>query len=527
MCRRMIRPTFTVILLILIIPLLTSTLAPPLSASATETESSTNPPFIKEYEVPTPKSAPMGIGVDNIGMVWFVESNSQKLAMFSPETETFTEYQIPTHAEAVEAWDIAFDRERNVWFPDGTIDTIWRFNPREESFEAYRLPDRRAFPVQIAFDREGQLWFTDLRGSRLTRLIPSEVENGTSKGITQFDIPTPESRPGDLVFDKDGNIWFTESGVGKVAMFNPRDETFTEYDLPSSLQRPVGIILDNQGDVWMTDHESSKFFKFNPHNQVFKEYATSITHLTAFSNPYYIIEDSQGNLWFNLHYGNRIATFNLESEVLTEYDIPTSKTEHGPISDVLQLALAPDGRIWFTEATANKIGVVDPSIPVPFTVSVQERTNIIRPGETVVLNITLKTEESDGKPITMDISGTTHASARLMNLTASFSKNTVISNGEDIIELTLKTSPQLEPGNYTLMVGGRQETAARYVAIEMRVLSEGGPLDPLLGLEPYLVTLLTFSIAAIVAVSFVVIRRRSNRRSSSPPRSLETVSHTS
>ena len=99
------------------------------------------------------------------------------------------------------------------------------------------------------------------------------------------------------------------------------------------------------------------------------------------SRPYWI-EHSDGNLIMNEHNANRIGVFNPSvcnivgcGETLVEYTIPSRNPnwadcegiEYCGVAQVFDFAV--DGKkIWFTEWVENNIGVVDTSIPLPFSI---------------------------------------------------------------------------------------------------------------------------------------------------------------
>jgi streptogramin lyase len=75
---------------------------------------------------------------------------------------------------------------------------------------------------------------------------------------------------------------------------------------------------------------------------------------TANSNPQGIATGPDGNLWFTEFTGNKIGRITLAGGI-TEFPIPT------PNSGPRAITAGPDGNVWFTEYTANKIGKITPS----------------------------------------------------------------------------------------------------------------------------------------------------------------------
>jgi streptogramin lyase len=71
------------------------------------------------------------------------------------------------------------------------------------------------------------------------------------------------------------------------------------------------------------------------------------------SSPFSITSGPDGNLWFTEITGDRIGIITT-SGVITEIPIPTRTSLPEGIT------LGPDGRLWFTESVGNKIGAASP-----------------------------------------------------------------------------------------------------------------------------------------------------------------------
>jgi len=101
----------------------------------------------------------------------------------------------------------------------------------------------------------------------------------------------------------------------------------------------------------------------------------------------------------NQHNANRIGVFNPSSETLVEYTVPSRNPnwadcegiEYCGVAQVFDFAI--DGKkIWFTEWVENNIGVVDTSIPLPFSIDIDIKEITLKKGETAV--VTLQVTES-------------------------------------------------------------------------------------------------------------------------------------
>ena len=75
---------------------------------------------------------------------------------------------------------------------------------------------------------------------------------------------------------------------------------------------------------------------------------------TANSNPANITSGPDGNLWFTESTGNKIGRITPDG-VITEFSIPTANT--GPEA----ITTGPDGNLWFAEFNSNRIGEISPT----------------------------------------------------------------------------------------------------------------------------------------------------------------------
>lgn len=171
-----------------------------------------------------------------------------------------------------------------------------------------------------------------------------------------------------MIFDSRGNLWFTEVYNESVAEFQPTTKNFVEYHLfttdPSRfISSPVGITLAPNGNVWLADHGGNWIAEFNPLSQALIRYALGASSASSIVIPNGILIDRLGRVWFAEHGGNAIGYYQPGTRTLVEYPIPT-----GPISTALWVAQAPNGDIWFTEWSGNKIGVVHADLSVPISI---------------------------------------------------------------------------------------------------------------------------------------------------------------
>ena len=170
------------------------------------------------------------------------------------------------------------------------------------------------------------------------------------------------------------------------------------------LTTPNGVAVGPDQKVWLADTSSSYFFSFDPKTEEFTKYVTSTPTIDSYgdasgfiknpvSRPYWI-EHSDGNLIMNEHNANRIGVFNPSSETLVEYTVPSRNPnwqdcagiDNCGLAQVFDFAVAGE-KIWFTEWVENNIGVVDTSIPLPFSIAIDRDKITLEKGQTTQITL--------------------------------------------------------------------------------------------------------------------------------------------
>lgn len=436
--------------------------------------------YIKEYELPK-NSAPNGITVDKNGIVWVAATNSTNLIKFNPSTEQFEEFKIPTTATRSMMWSVLADNENKIWFTDEKTNSIWRFDPVTKEFNKFALRTKTgpqglaAFPIQLA-EHTKSIWFTELYGHKIGVLSKEDPSF-----IQEFPTPTNSSGPSGL-FVREGQVWFTEAFTGKVGMVNLASLVtlyFAGYLPPGAIMEfspneriysPVGIYLDDNGIAWLTEHGASLISGYKISDGSIFRFATTRNENQVTTLPYWMRHDDSGNIWFNEHGGNRIAMFNLTDYKLTEHEVPTRNAEMGYIANVLNLAIAPDGKVWFTEWTEDKIGVLNPSIPIPFDINSDVKEVNIVQGDSVRIPISIHIANNFTEQLTPKVSSSITPTGKLLNMTASFNPSVIVpTNSVHKIDLIIDTNESIKSGNYTLTLGITDGLVIRSIIVDFNV----------------------------------------------------------
>ncbi len=423
--------------------------------------SGTLPKYIDEYALPTPNSAPLAIATDKNGIIWFTESNATKLGRFDPETYAFKEYAVPGVGDM---WGVTVDGNGDVWLtqysgkgsvnPGGAIvpgghGRLLRFSPATGNFTIVDIPTVGSFPFRVIADRHGRVWFTELLGNKIGVYEP------VSNRLEEYDVPSYFSGPADLTFDSRGGLWFTEAYNESVAEFQPATKSFVEYHLSTTdpsrfISSPVGIAVAENGNVWFADHGGNWIVEFNPKSQALTRYPTGAITSYSYSIaiPNGLLIDGHGRVWFSEHWGNRIAYFDPSTQTMAEFPIPT-----GPISTALWIALAPNGDPWFTEWSANKIGVLHAGLPVPFSLSISQYQSQLAAGQETSFSISAKTSQEIVGNGTFRDSWSTYEPSEVKVVFTPQPYPSFTSLADTPSEAQIKVSSRVSPGNYTLSIG--------------------------------------------------------------------------
>jgi streptogramin lyase len=65
------------------------------------------------------------------------------------------------------------------------------------------------------------------------------------------------------MMDGQGRLWFAEFAADKVAMFDPKKETFREWDVPPHTY-PYDVFLDRKGELWVGSMSTDRVLRLDP-----------------------------------------------------------------------------------------------------------------------------------------------------------------------------------------------------------------------------------------------------------------------
>jgi len=471
--------------------------------------------YIHEIKLSSDCEMPLAITNDNEGNIWYISTKQGALIFYEKDTKSFTKYEIPiwmsrdNPIDSSQVWDLKFDPSKeNLWFTDEKQNLIWKFSIQNKKFENFKIPETNLsfgtiYPVSIDFDNNGNIFFVGIRSQSLWIGNLSSMKSGTSDGITKVPLPIEDFKEfdpslistGSIVIDKKNNdVWISVLAFGykgQIYQYDISNKSFKKYDF-GDLPSPVGLTLDENNNVWVSDHGTSLFVKLNPVNGSLTSYVTSPVSPKIFAGaqvsdqaytlPYWMKNGIGNSIIFNEHTGNKIGIFYPDTSSLVEYWIPSQNKQFGQcppdspenscgIGNALQITDETSNQfIWFTEWSENKIGYVDTSIPLPFSINSTEDEITIAPGESK--EIKFKINANVDSSLNLSSSSTLTPSGNLGTSYGIFSVNPIKLKANETKEVSFvfTLSNDVSIGNYVLMVGAEDDLVTISKAIHIKVI---------------------------------------------------------
>jgi virginiamycin B lyase len=293
----------------------------------------------KSFRIPTSGSDPSHITAGPDGNMWFTESNDNVSQIGRIDAAgNVTEFVVPTRFSTPD--DIVAGPDGALWFtaetgfPDffiGRVTTTGQFTGFAPICDAGGCS---IVPQGIASGPDGNLWFTEQIRSAVVRLTPA----GT---FTFFPTPTPGANPNGITRGPDGALWFAELNADQIARVDTAGH-ITEFGPLSS--DPNRITTGPDGNLWFTLPFVDRIGRITPTGTITEFQVPTTAVLTGLRD---IVAGADGNLWFtefNTDLLSQITTAGVVTDV--------QKARGGPSG----IGRAPDGAIWLTIETDNKIG---------------------------------------------------------------------------------------------------------------------------------------------------------------------------
>ena len=354
------------------------------------------------HRVPVGSRA-QGITLGRDGALWFTDAGANKIGRMT-STGGVTEFSVPTQNAGLTG--ICQGPDGALWFIEDSANKVGSVTT-SGSFHEYDIPTPYSGAFGIVAGSDGDLWFTEAAAGKIGRIT-------TSGGIVELKLAQSYEKPLNVTLGSDRNIWFTESEfygiIGRVELHPVRDSnpayseiavslgkahlelgvsakfplTVTVYDLAhhvikghyrnaihlttsspkdAGLSQTVLTSSTSKASVIYSGQYTDTIISANANGGGAVQPATvQPTTQPEKSLPkpgYGLTRSANGSLWICLADGS-IANYSKTGSV-NVYPATTSFEQAG-----CSMVAEPDGNVWFTDSSNDRIGKITPQGQVTF-----------------------------------------------------------------------------------------------------------------------------------------------------------------
>jgi streptogramin lyase len=208
-----------------------------------------------------------------------------------------------------------------------------------------------------------------------TSVHHDSLTNQRHGALTEYVIPRLDKRPRafpiGITTGPDGELWFAERGVGELGRITTGGDVNGQFKIKGKARFPQNVVTGSDGNLWATTGSIHKYRKEarvapDKYGAVISMtpagvLTTHVFDLQMYSDPRDIALGPDGNIWFTESRG-AIGKITLTlgtsgGDTLTEFPTPNDNGAFG-------ITVGPDGALWFCEPfnrRINKIGRITTS----------------------------------------------------------------------------------------------------------------------------------------------------------------------
>lgn len=207
---------------------------------------------ITEWTVPTPKSGPLALTLDQSGTCcWFLEYFGDKIGHLDPSSGVFQEWPIPTIRANPSGLTITSMAGRQIfWGTESGADKIFLFLPTSGMFREYSLPHYTTGVGDISAEPSTQqirVWFVET----ILNNNGEFIYDSTTGNVTLYEDTFPAAVGGGAaaVYAGSSAVWF--AGLSGLVRWDRATQQYTVWPLPvHGLAVGRSVTLDRYGQVW-------------------------------------------------------------------------------------------------------------------------------------------------------------------------------------------------------------------------------------------------------------------------------------
>ncbi len=171
-------------------------------------------------------------------------------------------------------------------------------------------------------------------------VVASAVEQA-AHAQTIVDFPV-SAGPFGITRASDDSFFFTEYTGSKISRMTSAGVVTNRFNIPIANSLPLETPTEANGDRWGTAANAEVRLRMWP--------ACVFSPVAISGAAYGIVAGPDGRIWFTQFTANRVGRLDTGSGNVTFFDLPT------PGSNPTGIVVGPDGALWFTEKGSNKIG---------------------------------------------------------------------------------------------------------------------------------------------------------------------------
>jgi streptogramin lyase len=267
------------------------------------------------------------------------------------------------------------DKQGNIWVTLLATDSIAKITPADDlaasQIQTFPIAGGQRTPGQppifapsdLVIDGQGILWAALTSGNAILRIDPAQVQDGTGNGMKILRLPPcdttcrpplvpptgpePITRvPAKLKVVEEGNgntlVVFTEANADAIGVMrvSANGTPLDQMRVPCDCTAPEGLVLDGDGGIWFTEIVNNRI----GHLQL---------DMTRPFNP----------PGLNVEHYKIPSAIDVFTPGLALCSPPACTGFPNPLhtSEPLSMQIDPAGRVWFTEAEAQKVAFIDPA----------------------------------------------------------------------------------------------------------------------------------------------------------------------
>ena len=251
-------------------------------------------------------------------------------------------------------WQISIEALRTQNANENAIFDVFvkpSFSQLQTEIVEYQFPSTDSKPLFPLYDGKDSIWISDPAKPRIWKFT---IDNQQFKPFEYDGIAAVL-----LTMDNDGKLWFTDSPANKIGFIEPQTQQVSIISLPLEAVY-VGIEVDLQNNIWVSAFDKNFLLKYDQSTREFEGF-----EFPDNSGLFTLLLDSEGKLWFTESLAGKIGYINTQTGKIKEF------TPDTPLQSPEALYFDKEGNLWITEHTGLNIVKFNPiletfeRIPVP------------------------------------------------------------------------------------------------------------------------------------------------------------------